>query len=251
MPFTLLAHQVPAIALKLARPRWFDGTALCVGSMGPDLGYSISSYLHVDTHEGWGVLVVAIPIAVVFTIAARVAASTVAAQLPDLGSFRLWSWRTLSTRWPAWWVTGYSVVIGVATHLLLDGFTHQGRWGPSLLGYEHIEWTMLGRRMGVASWLQYLGHSVGSMLAVLLMWHIGRRRCVDDWYGQPAVAQARSFHVTTRQRVAFWAIVMAGLVIGTAWGWHGDRVEQVLRPIVAMASAATLAHFVRAARITE
>jgi hypothetical protein len=213
--------------------------------MGPDLGYSISSYFHVDTHQGWGVLVVSIPIAVVFTIVARFAAATIAAQLPDLGSFRLWSWRALSTRWPAWWVTGYSVVIGVATHLLLDGLTHQRRWGPRLLGYDHVELSVLGHRMGLASWLQYLGHSVGSILAIALLWHIGRRRLVDEWYGDVVVRDARSLHVTLRQRVTFWAVVCAGLAVGWLWGWHGDRVEEILRPIVAVAIATVLVHSVR------
>lgn len=51
MPLTLFAHQVPTMGLKMARPRWFDGTALCLGSMAPDLGYAVSAYLHVDTHD--------------------------------------------------------------------------------------------------------------------------------------------------------------------------------------------------------
>ncbi|MGD9998128.1 MAG: DUF4184 family protein, partial [Ilumatobacteraceae bacterium] len=42
MPFTWFAHQVPAIGVKLARPAWVDATALCVGSMIPDVMYSFN-----------------------------------------------------------------------------------------------------------------------------------------------------------------------------------------------------------------
>ena len=40
MPFTYFAHQAFVLPLKLARPRWFDGTALCIGSMAPDFAYA-------------------------------------------------------------------------------------------------------------------------------------------------------------------------------------------------------------------
>jgi hypothetical protein len=138
------------------------------------------------------------------------------------------------------WITVCSVVIGVATHLLLDGLTHQRRWGPRLLGYQHVELTLLGHRLGLAPWLQLLGHTVGSALAVLMLWHIGRRRLLDEWYGAEVVAEVRSFRVTPRQRADFWMVVVAGLVVGSMWGMHGDRVEQILRPIVAMAGAAAI-----------
>ena len=45
LPLTWFAHQVPMIGMKLARPKWFDATALCIGSMMPDLGsFRLRSY---------------------------------------------------------------------------------------------------------------------------------------------------------------------------------------------------------------
>src|SRR6476661_10963428 len=41
MPLTFFAHQVPVIPLKCLKPRWFDGTALCIGSMAPDFVYAL------------------------------------------------------------------------------------------------------------------------------------------------------------------------------------------------------------------
>ena len=71
MPLTLFAHQVPTMGLKIARPKRFDGTALCIGSMVPDLAYAVSGYLHVDTHEWDGFWRLDLPLAIAITIAIR------------------------------------------------------------------------------------------------------------------------------------------------------------------------------------
>jgi hypothetical protein len=42
LPFTYLAHQVPALALKRRWPAAFDGTALALGTMAPDWPYALS-----------------------------------------------------------------------------------------------------------------------------------------------------------------------------------------------------------------
>ncbi|MDP4013047.1 MAG: DUF4184 family protein [Candidatus Nanopelagicales bacterium] len=37
MPLTFGSHQAVVLPLKMLKPRWFDGTALVIGSMAPDL----------------------------------------------------------------------------------------------------------------------------------------------------------------------------------------------------------------------
>lgn len=41
MPATFPAHPAAVLPLKLWRPTWFDGVALAVGSMAPDLAYAL------------------------------------------------------------------------------------------------------------------------------------------------------------------------------------------------------------------
>ncbi|MEY4576015.1 MAG: hypothetical protein RL701_718, partial [Pseudomonadota bacterium] len=41
MPFTFFAHQTIVMPFKWAKPRWFDGMALCIGSMAPDFAYAL------------------------------------------------------------------------------------------------------------------------------------------------------------------------------------------------------------------
>ena len=42
MPFTFLAHQAPVLPIKARRPDRWDGLALVVGSMAPDLAYVVA-----------------------------------------------------------------------------------------------------------------------------------------------------------------------------------------------------------------
>src|SRR4051812_19906912 len=52
VPLTILAHQAAVLPLKLARPRWFDGTALVIGSMAPDLVFVLhGTNLYTDAHR--------------------------------------------------------------------------------------------------------------------------------------------------------------------------------------------------------
>jgi len=57
MPATFPSHAAAVLPLKLWRPRWFDGVALVVGSMAPDLGYPLVGLVSLpDTHSAAGLL---------------------------------------------------------------------------------------------------------------------------------------------------------------------------------------------------
>jgi nucleoside-diphosphate-sugar epimerase len=129
-------------------------------------------------------------------------------------------------------VTLSSAVIGIATHVGLDAFTHPGRPGVRLLGYDDVTVTLWGHTEPLAGVLQLLGHSVGSLVGLWLLAMLGRGRRLERWYGEEAVADARSFSLTPQARVLFWSLVAAGLLIGLWAGWHGDLVEQIQRPLV-------------------
>lgn len=233
MPLTLFAHQVPTMAIKMARPKWVDGTALCVGSMTPDLAYSVSSYLEVDTHAWGGFWAIDLPLAVVVTLVVRFAAASVAAaHLPDLGAFRLHSWRVLHRRAPKWWLTLVCCAAGVFTHIGLDSFTHPGRPGVKLLGYDDVELQLWGTTEPLAGVFQLVGHTFGSMVGLWFLLLIGQRHLLERWYGVDEVDHARHFQLRRAGRVLFWVLVAAGLAVGAAWGFRGDMVERIQRPLV-------------------
>jgi hypothetical protein len=230
MPLTWFAHQAPVIGLKLARPRWFDATALCVGSMMPDLMYSFSSYVDIDTHRWPPAFTYGVPLSVVMATVIRfVVAPVAASQVPDLGTFRMHSFAVLSRRRPALWLTIVCAFLGIGSHIVVDWFTHPGRPGTRWLGYDDVVIHMAGRSESLAGVLQLVGHTFGSLFGLWLVHLIGRRRLLDEWYGTTAVEQARTWRPTSRQRVVFWLAVACGTIGGMAWGSIGDWVETIHR----------------------
>ena len=243
MPVTLFAHQVPAMGLKMARPRWFDGTALCIGSMAPDLAYAVSSYLHVDTHEWDGCWRLVLPLALAITLVIRHwTANIAAAQLPDFGGFRFWSWRVVHRRPPAWWITLTSCALGVFTHVFLDAFTHPGRPMVRWLGYDDVVVHLWGRSEPLAGVLQVFGHTVGSLVGAWMLFAIGNRLLLERWYGAEAVAEARRFTLSFSGRVVFWGCIAIGLAVGFVWGRDiPTMVGRIERPLFSGMVGAMLA----------
>ncbi|MGE3589468.1 MAG: DUF4184 family protein [Ilumatobacteraceae bacterium] len=238
MPFTWFAHQVPAIGVKLARPAWVDATALCVGSMIPDVMYSFNGYVGFDTHDWGPAMAYGIPLTLVVAVLIRFAAPVVANQLPDLGDVRLRSFAVLSRRRPAWFVTVACAALGIATHIALDSFTHSGRAGTRLLGYANDTVDIAGLHRTVAGVLQWIGHTAGSLAGAALVVHIGRRQLLDQWYGPEAVDEARRWGPSPSQRIVFWTVVAGGGLAGLVWGWSGGYMEEIQRSAVGLFAAA-------------
>lgn len=220
MPFTFFAHQAPVLPLKTARPQWFDGTALCVGSMAPDLGYPIGLWVEGQTHSAIGLLTWSLPATLVICWAIRRwVAATAFAHVPDTPA-RLHSLRVLGLRRPPWWQTVTSALVGAGTHVLIDAFTHRTRFGARWLGLDHqlghLELPLSGP-VSPAGILQYLGHTVGSLVGMVLLVRIARRGLIEEWYGAERVATARRFTLTPAARRTFWAIVGATVLLGIGW----------------------------------
>ena len=219
VPLTFPAHQVAVLPLKLWRPRWFDGIALVVGSGSPDLFNAISSVDTFDSHQLDGVLV-----AVVFTVAysillRRFAVDGLFGTLPNLGPLKARSYRVLKYGRPRLLVTTLSTLIDVASHVGIDSFTHAGRFGSNLLGLSRplFELPIVGEVTG-AKTLQYLGHSFGSLIGVILFVLVVSRRHLGEWYGNDVIDRARHAPVRPGSRRRLYLLVALALIGGAAWG---------------------------------
>ncbi len=218
MPFTFFAHQTIVLPLKRARPRWFDGTALVIGSMAPDFGYPMRGWVQRHSHQVGGMVVWGIPFTIAVTLAIRSwVANTAFAHLPDGGPLRLHSYRALRERWPLWWMTLYSAIIGVGGHILLDSFTHKKSFMSKWLGLDQTLFQApWDSGVSIARTLQYIGHVVGTIGGVLMLMSIGRRRLMEQWYGLENVVAARRFKLRRPQRDLFWTVTLSGLLLGPA-----------------------------------
>jgi hypothetical protein len=201
MPFTA-AH--PAAILPLLRnSRWFSATGLIAGSVAPDFEYFLLLPLFsTSSHSLEGLLLFNVPVAVVVaTIFQLLIRKPMVAHLPDWLQQRALAvpelqWMTyLRTRWITFL---FSVIVGAATHLLWDSFTHEA-------GYFAQKWPVLSykvstpwKEMMICRFLQH-GSTVAGGLAILL--YISRLKTV------PVLK-----NVSTRNKVWFWAIILlAGL----------------------------------------
>ncbi|MEM9561372.1 MAG: DUF4184 family protein [Actinomycetota bacterium] len=215
MPVTFPAHQGLILPAKLRWPGAIDATALCIAAGSPDLAYSLSPWLNRQSHTAIGVLVLAVPVAVVAAwITRRWAASGIFAALPDLGPLRLRSYRVLAVRRPPWWQTLTSALLGAGSHVVVDGFTHAGRWGANWAGLNGVIGSLPGRgELTAARVLQYVGHLGGSLAFVLVLVVVASSGRLATWYGAEAVALARSVTATGPQRASFALLAIGPPVV--------------------------------------
>jgi hypothetical protein len=179
MPLTYFAHQLVVIPLKAARPRWFDGTALCIGSMAPDFAYAfIGTPLGFGSHNVPALFFWCLPITLLGTRIVRgLLAEPVGAQLPEPYGSQV---RALARSMHSWRVTISSALLGGFSHVLMDSFTHRHGWG-----YEHIGWlhAHVGAGWQVADVLQYVGHTLGTLVCMLLVARLCAAQRVSAWNG--------------------------------------------------------------------
>ena len=228
MPLTFPAHQAPLLPLKIARPAWFDGTALVVAAGAPDLNHAFGPSDPIASHDWDGLFLWAIPFAMVYaTMFRRWAADGLFAATGDLGPLRLRSYRVLGARRPNPLVTFGSAFLGGGSHILLDSFTHSDRWGSELAGLSDPDFTVLGRSVSIADALGLVGSSVGSVLGALLFVLIASEGHLERWYGESTVRNARR---RWHREGAGWRLLLClgiGGIVTLAWSTTGTRSQAI------------------------
>jgi hypothetical protein len=236
MPLTLPTHPVAVLPLKLWRPRWFDGVALVIGAIAPDVGYATYGFGEtMRTHNLLGLLWWSLPVTLVAVRLIRWAAPMVAAHLPGGGPLRLRDYGVLGTVRHPWYVTVVSALLGSFSHLAWDAVTHPGY----LVGLQREVWP------GTPWWglLSDASNVAGLAAGTLLLLQIGRGELLRQWHGSPPSIR--------RQPSNFWpavAVALAGgltLVVTQPVDWMaGQAIRTMLITGLALlcgAAAAELA----------
>jgi hypothetical protein len=201
VPLTFPSHQAVILPLKLWRPRWFDGVALCTGAAAPDVSYGFDGFgLTIRSHEPLAVFWWCLPVALLGAWLLRVAAPVVAAHLPVGGTLHLRDYAALRRNPHPWWVTVTSALVGTVSHLLADLV--------ELLGGPYVE-------AGMAVAL------IGAAYAIAR--RIGRDRLLIRWNGTPAFVRRRptTYWVTAVAVTAALLIavpLLPGAPIRAVWG---------------------------------
>jgi hypothetical protein len=201
MPFTA-AHPAAILPL-LKHSRWFSATGLVAGSIAPDFQYFL--LLPIFKHSGHtleGLLFFNLPVAFLLaTVFHLLVRRPVVAHLPVWLKSRALAVPDLD--WLAylrkrWFVFAVSVIIGAATHIFWDGFTHYS-------GYFVQKWPVLNSKIHLMGWdfalsriIQHTSTVLGSFAILVYTWR------------QPTVTIPE--RVPLLHKIFFWAcIAVAGI----------------------------------------
>ena len=218
MPFTL-AH--PAAVLPLRR-HGLVFSALVVGSMAPDFEYFFGVKRPIS-HTMPGILTFTLPLALAVLIVFQVVVKWPAIwllpqrlQARVIGPARRFRWLPLTRLLQIL----ASLVLGIATHILWDGFTHSDSWAvngwPQL---RHVVSVPLYHPMKLFAALQLFGSVFGVLLLGV---------CFLRWYLRTApepVAMRPQFASAIR-----WSILVAMMVTAVSLAylngavWYGALV---------------------------
>lgn len=254
MPATFPSHAAAAVPFKLAWPRRFDGVALVAGSAAPDAYYGLNGYVvWPATHDLPGLFWFALPVTLLVTFLIRRSAPLVAAHLPGRPRWlALPDYGVLGTVRHPWYVTVYSALLGSATHITWDAFTHypgsHHGWGVRLVPALAVEaWP------GAPWWLvaQHVSTVVGAVAVLGMATYIGRRRLLRAWHGEPPPV--------ARTPRLFWSVAVGvGLLYPLTWpllryqyATYVQGVRMIWVAALALLAGAAAAHLAASRKVGQ
>jgi len=213
MPFT---GSHPAAVLPLVR--WgLPGSALVMGSVAPDMPMMlpIPAVVHF-AHTPLGLLTIDLAIGVVGFVlwqalfgpaVVAIAPQALRARLPDRAPAGVAFHCAQSGRIGR---VVAAVLLGAATHLVWDSFTHDWMWGP-----QHVSW--LASRHGPFigyQWAQHISDFAG--VAILIVW-------VAAWW-RAAPEHTDTDGLTLPVRVLAWLVVLCPAALGFLYWLSGGFI---------------------------
>ncbi len=212
MPWIVPSHQAPAVLLKLWKPRWFSGLALCLGSMAPDL----ENIFRLAQREWFGhTLAAQVYFTVPLTLVLHRLTTTLVFPwlLPRVPSGPPLYPRHLAAIRPAaslreWVVIAYSGMLGGLSHKLLDGLTHSDTWATELWPVLKRGIAFPGGPIPLHDALQvWLSLGLG-MVAFWALQRIARRQSIPEEgraWGSPEAQQGLAYGLVVCAAAGFLA----------------------------------------------
>jgi len=207
MPFTV-AHPAAVLPLKGHFRNILPWSALVIGSITPDLHYFLIGIVRGNSHTVAGLLTFNLPAGLLTWLAFHlVIKQPITRLVPDALLPKLWRLARARVAWSAALVVraAIAVVVGAASHLLWDSFTHQEGWmvrhsWTLRHGVVHVH----GYPLSVFAFLQHASTIAGTVVLAVafVIWY--RRQ------PQPTTDLPRPLSLPTR------LAILAAIVLATA-----------------------------------
>jgi len=219
MPFTI-SHTAVVLPFSRWLARWQLLSAATIGAMVPDFRIFFPGMPRVETHSLPALFTFCLPVGLItYWLFQRFIKSPILEVLPE-GPYARWrpfaaeaNIRSLRQ----WLLAGSGVLAGAVTHLVWDGFTHDGGRGVRMFPVLDDSLIDIGSRHLPAVYvLQDLGSLIG-LAAVLAMLVYGLRR------GREAAVPNRL--VPSRERLVWLLIyaLAAGALTAALYIWATQR----------------------------
>jgi hypothetical protein len=235
MPFTI-SHTAVVLPFSRWLARWQLLSAATIGAMVPDFRVFFPGMPRVETHSIAALFTFCLPVGLItYWVFQRFIKSPILEVLPE-GPYARWrpfaaeaSIRSLRQ----WLLASIGVLAGALTHLVWDGFTHDGGRGVRMFPVLDDTLDIGSRHIPATYVLQDLGSLIG-LAFVLAMLCFGLRR------GRQAAVPNRL--VASRERLMWMLIyaVAAGIFTAAFYVWV-NRGQPPSHSIVARASGAAVA----------
>jgi hypothetical protein len=232
MPFTS-AHIAAILPFKKQTPHVFSLSGLVIGSMVPDFEYFVRMTLYGHYgHTFWGIFFFDIPLGVVLYLLfhAFVRRSTIL-HLPDY--FYIRTANAEDFDWKSYFKIHFfkiilSIFIGVLTHFIWDGFTHDEEYYVArFFTFLFIDIEFLGKQIPLHFLLQIISTFVGMGI---LVWYIHR-------LPQSQFKQSKP----NREIIKFWTwVVILGIIIGIVRWSFGMPNEKIVGQLIVVSVSASL-----------
>lgn len=176
MPFTF-SHPAIILPLTFLPRQWFSLTGLVIGSLTPDFEYFLrmrikSDYSHTIDGLFWFNLPLGLLLAFIFHNIVR---NSLFDNLPSIlksrfSTLRQFDWNRHFKR--NWFVVTISILIGAASHIIWDSFTHNSGYFVQSIPALQNSVDFLGEQIPIFKILQHTSTLLGGLVIVFAIYKL-------------------------------------------------------------------------------
>ena len=216
MPWTI-SHIAAVLPLRRCGSKRLSFAALALGACSPDFGYYIGQFKLADwAHTPWGLVLLCLPSSLALLSLLQFFQHELASLLPSatlraaLHAHRPHSLRSAHS------VASLSlaIVLGAATHMVWDGFTHHSAWPVQHSSLLQMPFSIAGHTLYLYNILQHASTLIGAFILALAY----RRWAASSAAQALALSPPHSHQANRHPAYTLAALALAALLLGWVLG---------------------------------